>query len=308
MLAKPGPAVEARVPVLRRLAAQGRARIADLPGAVDLLGELLPTVSALACANLAAASGRGNDRSLRVELGRRLAEAVGGVPPSDEPPPAQAIEQSLAVGSGSATPDVPWALGHTWRTLYPAIVSRLGGDGLAERDWPAFLRLSAEMERVAFGPPALNAAKLLALLDAGLVDLTHVRGAGPVGAHGRTVLRSERGEQAVDVVIDAVLPGPGARGHAGLLEHLVAAGHARIPSGRRGLEVTADARCRGVDGRGTPGLSAVGRPTEDSVIGNDTLSRSLHPQADRWARRVARRCRDDAIAAARRGQGRRATA
>ena len=122
MLAKPGPALEARVPALRRLAAQGRGRVADLPGTVDLHGDLLPTLTALACANLAAASGRGDDRSLRIEMGRRFAEAVGGVPASDEPPPAEAIEQSLAVGAGSATPDVPWALGHTWRALYPAIV------------------------------------------------------------------------------------------------------------------------------------------------------------------------------------------
>ena len=50
-------------------------------------------------------------------------------------------------------------------------------------------------------------------------------------------------------------------------------------------------RCRGADGAVTPGLSAIGRPTEDSVIGNDTLSRTLHPQAERWARGVVQRCR-----------------
>jgi uncharacterized NAD(P)/FAD-binding protein YdhS len=304
MQAKPGNAIEVRVPALGRIAAQGRRRIEALRGTVDLHGDLLPIFAALACVNLAAASGRGDDRSLRVALGRRLAEAVGGVDVSDERPPAAAIEQSLAVGSGIAEPDVPWALGHTWRALYPAIVSRLGGDGLAESDWPAFLRLSAEMERIAFGPPALNAAKLLALIEAGRVDLTHVRGGRVAGADGRTALRSENGRQEVDAVIDAVLPGPGARGHAGLLEGLVTAGHARIPAGRRGLDVAADATCRGRDGRSAGGLAAVGRPSEDSVIGNDTLSRSLHPQADRWARRVAERCRDDFVAAARAGRRR----
>ena len=69
-------------------------------------------------------------------------------------------------------PGREWALGHAWRALYPAIVSRLSGDGLAAGDWPAFLRLAAEMERIAFGPPPVNAAKLLALVEAGRVDLT----------------------------------------------------------------------------------------------------------------------------------------
>jgi uncharacterized NAD(P)/FAD-binding protein YdhS len=300
MLAKPGPAIAARVHGLGRIAAQGRARIADLGGTVDLHADLMPILASTTCSNLAAVGAGCAEPRLRVAVGRWLAEAVGGVVALDETTPAEAIDQSLAVGAGLATPGVPWALGHTWRTLYPALVSRLGGQGLAEGDWPAFLRLAGEMERVAFGPPPVNAAKLLALVEAGRVDLTHVRGAQLTSRHGRTALISERGERAVDRVVDAVLPAPGSLGHAGLLAHLVADGHARIPNGRRGLEVTANGSCRGRDGRLTPGLSAIGRPTEDSVIGNDTLARSLHPHADRWARRVARRSRDDHLAAARR--------
>jgi diaminopimelate decarboxylase len=301
MLAKPGPQVAARVPALGRIAAEGRARIADLGGTVDLHGELMPILTATACANLVAANGDTGEWSIRVAVGRRLAEAVGGVTAADEPDPADAIERSLAVGAGLAPPGVPWALGHTWRSLYPALVARLGGDGLAAHDWPAFLRLSAEMERIAFGPPPMNAAKLLALVEAGRVDLSHVRG-GTLGTReGRTAVRSERGERALDVVIDAVLSPPGALGRCGLLADLVAAGSARIAPCRRGLEVTADASCRAGDGKIATGLAALGRPTEDSVIGNDTLSRLVHPQADRWARRVAQRCREDYLATRRRG-------
>ena len=67
---------------------------------------------------------------------------------------------------------------------------------------------------------------------------------------------------------------------------------ARIIAGRRGLEVADDASCIDAGGNLTRGLSAIGRPTEDSVIGNDTLSRSLHPHAERWAQRVVERCGD----------------
>ena len=219
-----------------------------------------------------------------------------------------AIEQSLLVGSGLATPDVAWALGHTWRTLYAAVVARLGGDGLAARDWPAFRRLSAEFERVAFGPPALNAAKLLALIEAGRIDLGHLRGATLAREGGRIELRSRGSARAIDVALDAVLPGPGADDPEGLAADLVEAGRARVAPGRRGLEITADGSCRGRDGSVTPGLSALGRPTEDSVIGNDTLSRSLHPQPDRWARRVVQLARERSLASARRAAPRAASA
>ena len=84
------------------------------------------------------------------------------------------------------------------------------------------------------------------------------------------------------------------------MSDLVAAGCARVAPGRRGLEVTPDGSCRGRDGAVTRGLSAIGRPTEDSVIGNDTLTRSLHPHADRWARRIVQRSRECYLASARR--------
>ena len=99
-----------------------------------------------------------------------------------------------------------------------------------------------------------------------------MRGGEIVSRGGRTCLESAQGSAPVDVAVDAVLPGPGATGHGGLLADLIARGHARVSPGRRGLDVTSDSGCRGRDGSVSLGLSAIGRPTEDSVIGNDTLS------------------------------------
>jgi uncharacterized NAD(P)/FAD-binding protein YdhS len=297
MLAKPASSRIADRPGLGRIAAAGRAQIADIGGVVDLHDDLLPILAATTRKNLAAATGEDADGSLRATVVRWLAEAAGGVAGSGELDAVRAIEQSLLFGAGIATPDAAWALGHTWRSLYPALVGRLGGDGLSARDWPAFLCLARELERVAFGPPPLNAAKLLALVDAGRIELGYLRGATLSGEIGRIVLQSARGRREVDAVVDAVLPGPGAQ-EGDLLGALVEGGYARVLEGRRGLDVTAGGRCRGRDGSITPGLSAIGRPTEDSVIGNDTLSRALHPHADRWAQRVVQRSRARSISAA----------
>lgn len=157
--------------------------------------------------------------------------------------------------------------GRAWRAIYPSVVRRLSGRGIADDQWPAFRRLSAEMERLAFGPPPINAAKLRALVSAGVVDLGHL---------------TDPPDDA-DAFIDAVIPGPGVPAH-GPLRGLVDDGLARVAPGRRGIETTSDCECIGADGKPSHGLSAHGRPTEDWVIGNDTLSRSLHPQIDGWAR------------------------
>ncbi len=291
MLAKPDPSLAAGLPGLGAIARDAQARILALPEGFAVRDGLLSILAAAAEASLFAADQPASALMRRqapyLAARQWLTAACHGVAPPTSLTPAQEIERSLQVGTGLVAPDLPWALGHTWRAIYPALVTRLGHGGLGVHQWPVFRALAAQMERVAFGPPPLNAAKLLALIEARRVDLGQVR-APQIQTRGHTtVIFGPNGERGVDVVVNAVLPEPGARrSDSGLLERLVEGGHARIIAGGRGLQVDTAAGCIGCDGRLTPGLSAIGRPTEDSVIGNDTLSRSLHPQAAAWARRV----------------------
>jgi diaminopimelate decarboxylase len=271
MLAKPVPGVPIADERIARVTRPWIARLLGLTPPVQVERDLKPLLAGAA-------------RALLAEAGGRSSRGRATPPPADDP--EEALRRSLAVATGRAGPDEPWARGQAWRTLYPALVKRLGHGGLAAGGWGAFRHLAADMERVAFGPPPQNVAKLLALVDAGMVDLTHVRGGRTEPGTGGGVLRSAAGEDPVDVTIDAVLPAPGVTPGDRLLGPLVEAGLARVPEGRRGLDVDREARCLDAHGRPTPGLSAIGRPTEDTVIGNDTLSRHLHDLPERWAARI----------------------
>lgn len=115
----------------------------------------------------------------------------------------------------------------------------------------------------------MNAAKLLALCDAGLVDASFLAGRWSDALHD------------ADVVIDCVLPPPGLV-EGELAADLMERGLVAKAAGRRGVSVAPDATCLTSDGTPIGGLAALGRLTEDVVIGNDTLSR-WHPSAARWA-------------------------
>lgn len=281
MAAKPPEALADSMPGLASAMDSASRRLRELEGTVELEADLLPLLESAATAALAAAG------ALSGDVGAMLASACEGPVAEPAADPAEDLTRSLDVGAGLRLPGSEWALGHVWQRVYPVLVDKLSGTGLADRDWPAFRRLAVEMERLAFGPPAVNAAKLLALIESGVVNLRHVAG-GVVSSddHGRSFLGGDR----VDVVIDAVLPGPGlVDSHGGLLEQLRLDGLVQIAPGRRGIAIDTEGSC--IDPRGgvVGGLACAGRPTEDWVIGNDTLSRSLHPQLEGWARRVAER-------------------
>ena len=193
--------------------------------------------------------------------------------------PAAWLREQLAVADGEAAPDGSWALGQAWRGLYPALVARqerLAGTDQHTLGWPDYHRWVTGLERLAFGPPPVNARYLLEMLESGQVEVRTTSGVADLTREPDTL-----------AVVDAVLAPPGLRDTADpLLRQLVGAGAISAHPRSRGMRVTSSAQCRAADGGVTPGLSAVGRVTEDVVLGNDTLVRTYHRHLDRWARRL----------------------
>lgn len=203
-----------------------------------------------------------------------VTELFNGTSPAD---PRQWLDHQLDIAVGMEAHDVGWALGQAWRLLYPALVERQdqAPPGAHPLGWPDYGRWAREMERLAFGPPPVNAAALLELMDKGVVDV--------VASSNVFELARER---EASLIVDAVLPPPGARGiRDHLITHSLDSALMEVSPHGRGVVVDRDATTI-VGGRRVEGFSAVGRVTEDVVIGNDTLIRTLHPHVDRWARRI----------------------
>ncbi|WP_080792580.1 FAD/NAD(P)-binding protein [Corynebacterium pacaense] len=165
--------------------------------------------------------------------------------------PVAEFRLSRDVAVGRVRPGARWAVGEAWRRLYPAIVHRV-----SYRDpLPGFAELARRMERVAFGPPPVNADIILALIDAGLIDTS----ADP---------------SVADLLVDATTAPPGVAA-GGVVDKL------GVRRGGRAAIVDRDGSVPGF-----AHLAIVGRDAADRVLGPDTLSRTLHDVIPRWARRV----------------------
>ncbi|QDT88735.1 FAD/NAD(P)-binding protein [Gimesia algae] len=195
------------------------------------------------------------------------------------------LQQSYRIATGQQAPDEAWALGETFRQLYPALVRRISYGGLALTSWADFQRDAQEMERLAFGPPAENVGRLMALIEAGIVNLEYLR-SDFVPHQNRLILEAEGKRTSVDRLINAVIPACDQFSENSLLEKLLSSGWIRRMLGAGGIAVDGAARPIQLEEQITEGLAVIGRPTEGCVLGNDTLSRQLHSCPDQWARSV----------------------
>lgn len=179
------------------------------------------------------------------------------------------LRRGYAIAMGFSSPDIYWALAEAWRQCYPRLVRWISHHELARQDAAGFRSVAAEMERLAFGPPAQNVGKLICLDAAGLVSLNHLTG-----------------DLFADVTVDATIPPAGSSALSPPLNALLREGHLRV--GAMGGIIVDDRAQTQANRTATKGLSVIGRATEGCVLGNDTLSRSLCDLPERWAEHVVR--------------------
>ncbi|WP_166831676.1 FAD/NAD(P)-binding protein [Thalassoroseus pseudoceratinae] len=186
------------------------------------------------------------------------------------------MRQSIAVAYGKSPVTPAWALAETWRQLYPVLVNVVSHGGLTAGAWERFRPIAVEMERIAYGPPAENLARIMALIEAEMIDLSDI--ADPK--------ESIVGRADIDVVVNAVLPAPTDLAPGGPLAKEVKRGRLRRLNQLTGIEIERAGRPRSASGETWKDIAIFGRVTEGCVLGNDTLSRRLQPHIQNWATEV----------------------
>jgi hypothetical protein len=182
-----------------------------------------------------------------------------------------------------------------WSEIRTAIgtVLRFGGftpeshRKLVEYYFPRF-------KRVTFGPPIVNAEKLLALMKAGVVDFSVSRNPRIVMNEqlGCFEIRGEHETRQTDVLIDARYPKTDLGSDAApLMRNLQRRGIIRAFRNRAyapgAIDMTAGAQfVIGAGGVPNEDIAVVGIPTEGNLVGNLSVTRD--PYAAAWAAEVMR--------------------
>ncbi len=236
-------------------------------------------------------------QAIFVELvaGVARAEGVDGdvsaalAPPEPAPHAGEAeLTDSVHAAANPADATIEAIAGSLWAAIYGAVVERVSGQEWPAEQWRDFTEFTASVERFSFGPPPQSAAKIQALIDAGVIDTEWLDS----GVDQSEIAALSARGQHVDAVVDAVLAPPGwwAGAYPALapLDEILGqwASHGR-GGARVGVRINDDAAVLDAAGNPVPGLAAIGRITEEWVLGNDTLNQALHEHPRRWAARIA---------------------
>ena len=197
------------------------------------------------------------------------------------------IAHHLAMAEGKTAPSPGYLVGQIWRKLQTAL--RRAFNPLTAHPTIAeeIVRFDEGMKRFSYGPPPRAMHEILALIDAGLLDLRAVNDPDIVAVENGWRLSTDVTDRVVTVMIDAVLPPPDLEATSTpLIAGLRAAGLVSPAGAKLGTLARPDGTVVDTAGRDVGGLTVLGRLATGSVIATDSVHDCFGAASDRWARGV----------------------
>jgi len=214
-------------------------------------------------------------------------EAKGGEHDHGDATAAQVLAAYLAMAEGRRTPGTGYAVGQVWAKLQPYLRMAWADADIPPGTAQDVVHFDEGLKRFSYGPPPSAAREMLALIDAGMLDLRAVEHPDILLVDDGWRLSAEDGEATAAVMIDAVLASPELE-HctAPLIAQLRDAGMLVPVAEKLGARTTAKGRVLDAAGKPVPGLSLIGRLAIGSVIAADDIVDCFGASMTRWTEAV----------------------
>jgi len=208
----------------------------------------------------------------------------------DRLPPMDALRYGIDLAAGEVAPSPGYALGQVWRKWQDQWRAAFNPGHATPETAKRLIDFDEGLKRYSYGPPLSSARELLALIDAGLVDLALTMNPEIAETEQGWTLRSQGREAKVSVIIDAVLSAPDLSNIKGPpLPDLITQGFLAPVSTDLAAAIAPDGTLCDQSENPVPGLCLLGRLALGSVTAVDSLHDCFGQSADRWAQGVIER-------------------
>lgn len=204
-------------------------------------------------------------------------------------PPIDLLKNLVQMANGSAPVSLDYCIGQVWRHCHPTIYSSLSHSALSDSVLAEIIFTDESMKCYAFGPPIESHQQLIALYDAGMLDLEYLADPDITVTDLGWLLTSGEHHATAQIMVNAVLDAPKIADVCsplikGLLQDdLVAAVQDEL-----GMATTADGYVISQNGNVLP-IAVLGRLAKGTIIGVDAILECFGERPRTWASSAAKR-------------------
>ncbi|MCX7567101.1 FAD/NAD(P)-binding protein [Sulfitobacter sp. F26169L] len=204
--------------------------------------------------------------------------------------PVETLRIGIELAEGSRAPTIGFSIGQVWRKWQNVFRSKFNPAEVDAGTAGAIVGFDDGLKRYSYGPPVSSAREMLALINAGILDLSFAADPEIRLTDTGWLLKKEGETASASVMIDSVQPSPDLSKIVDLLlRDLISQGLVHPVSEGLGAMTDADGRLLTKQGDPLAGLCFLGRLALGSVVAVDSLDNCFGEDASRWAKGVLNR-------------------
>ncbi|OAB81853.1 FAD/NAD(P)-binding protein [Cochleicola gelatinilyticus] len=195
---------------------------------------------------------------------------------------------SMALGNRAITLD--YCIGNVWRHLQPILYRVLSHSTLSPSIMETLIDIDENTKRYSFGPPVASTLELIALAEAGILDLRFVNDPKITCEPSGWKLVANEEETRINCMVNSVLAPPQLKKNCSdLLVGLQNDGILQSVTPKLGAKTYKDGTVRTKAVSESLRLSVLGRNSLGSVIGVDSIRECFGERVEAWAKGAAER-------------------
>lgn len=183
-----------------------------------------------------------------------------------------------------------YCTGQVWRHCQPIFYDEFAHANLEEKVLEIIMALSERMKRYSYGPPVESMQQLLALIDAGKLDLDLIENPEITEVENGWKLQNNRANCIAQVMINSVLDAPKIlEVTSPLIQNLLANERIKPVYSSLGIQTKKDGIITLSNKNNFIALAVLGRLAKGSAIGVDAILECFGPRVQDWAISAAQR-------------------
>jgi len=200
-------------------------------------------------------------------------------------PPEEILQRLVAIASGAEEITLDYCVGQVWRHCQPLIYKELSHSELSDPVMAQIIFTDEKLKRYTYGPPVESLQQLIALNNAGVLELGFIADPSIEVDGTAWTLSSDDAEISASIMINAVLDPPKVKKVCSpLVTGLLNNNMIKLVHTELGVTTDTDAFCISNENTKTLPIALLGRLAKGTVIGVDAILECFGDRAEFWAK------------------------